>query len=63
MTLLRRETVGLFIALACALALSGCLTAQEREARDDSVCATARDYGICRQNLMSRRRDAAILAQ
>ena len=54
------NTTRLMILLACAAALSGCATAQEREARDDSVCVNARDYGICRQNLMSRRRDSAI---
>ena len=51
----------LIILLACACALSGCMTAQEAERRDDSVCASARDYAICRQNLMAGRRDSAII--
>jgi hypothetical protein len=42
------------------LGLSSCMTAADREHADDSLCATARDYGICRQNLMSGRRDSAI---
>lgn len=46
-----------------ALALSGCMTTADRERSDDTLCATARDYAICRQTLMSSRRDAAILAQ
>jgi hypothetical protein len=48
--------------LLLAVTLSGCMTAQEREAADDNVCRTARDYAICRQNLMSGRRDAAVRA-
>jgi hypothetical protein len=48
--------------LLIPLALCGCMTAQEREAADDNVCRTARDYRICRENLMSGRRDAAIAA-
>lgn len=51
------------VVLSIALTLSGCMTAAERESADDSVCATARDYGICRQNLMSQRRDSAIRSQ
>lgn len=43
------------------LVLSGCSTAAEREARDDRVCVNARDYAICRQNLMSSRRDDAVI--
>lgn len=50
------------VLLTCALALSGCVTAAEREAADDKLCATARDYAICRQSLMSQRRDAAVAA-
>lgn len=46
--------------LSQALLLSGCMTLAEREHSDDALCATARDYSICRQNLMSQRRDAAI---
>lgn len=60
----------LLIILASALALSvsvltltGCMTAVERERSDDTVCANARDYAICRQNLMSGRRDSAIRSQ
>jgi hypothetical protein len=49
--------------LCAALALTGCMTASEREHADDSVCANARDYSICRQGIMSSRRDAAIMAQ
>lgn len=45
------------------LTLAGCMTLAERERSDDLVCASARDYNICRQNIMSQRRDAAILAQ
>jgi hypothetical protein len=59
--------------LLVPLALAGCMTAQERaasveaaarqaEAADDNVCKTARDYAICRQNLMSQRRNGAIVA-
>jgi hypothetical protein len=55
----------LLILCATALALSGCMSASERaiqaEHADDAVCANARDYNICRQNLMSRRRDTAII--
>lgn len=48
------------VILGTALVLSGCVTAQERENADDALCATARDYSICRQSLMSQRRDAAV---
>jgi uncharacterized protein YceK len=55
--------IGILLIVTATLALSGCMTAAEREAADDSACATARDYNICRQNIMSHRRDLAIMAQ
>lgn len=56
--------ISVFIVLAWfTLSLGGCTTAAERERSDDTVCANARDYAICRQNLMSERRDSAIRSQ
>jgi hypothetical protein len=51
------------VLIGIVLGLGGCTTATQREARDDASCANARDYAICRQGIMSSRRDAAILAQ
>lgn len=53
----------LLMLVLAMLTLSGCMSAAERERSDDTLCATARDYAICRQTLMSSRRDAAILTQ
>lgn len=57
---MRIKTQTVLALIGLALSLAGCMTAQEREAADDRVCVTARDYAICRQNLMSQRRDQAI---
>lgn len=48
--------------ISCCASLAGCMTAEQREAADDNVCRTARDYRICRENLMAERRDHAIRA-
>jgi hypothetical protein len=55
--------IRILLMITATLALAGCMTATEREAADDSACAAARDYNICRQNIMSHRRDLAIMAQ